>query len=382
MYTIDSKNNKITPLEKKTFAELGFRERSHLQEWIRTNPESLGEPLLIIQKEFSGFADTLERLDLLALDKQGNLVIIENKLDDSGRDVTWQALKYASYCSTLSKEQIRSIFQKYLDQHDKERNAEDILSKFFDDKDISELSFNRFQRIILVAANFRREVTSTVLWLMNYKIQVQCFKATPYELKGQFFLNLEQIIPTIDTEEYMVSMTNKTQDEISTVEEIKTRHKIRLKFWNHFLTAIKGKSDLFQNSSPTKDNALYAGGTGITYASYQVIVTGEYTAVALNFGRNETSENKLLYDALISHKDKIDSAFGEGLSWERNDGLKKSVLAIYKQGTNYFNEEEWKGIIDFLIVNINKLEKAVKPFLPEIRSVLVSTLKNKENIEE
>lgn len=382
MYTIDSENNKITPLEKKTFAELGFRERSHLQEWIRTNPESLGEPLLIIQKEFSGFADTLERLDLLALDKQGNLVIIENKLDDSGRDVTWQALKYASYCSTLSKEQIRSIFQKYLDQHDIERNAEDVLSKFFDDKDISELSFNRFQRIIMVAANFRREVTSTVLWLMNYKIQVQCFKATPYELKGQFFLNLEQIIPTIDTEEYMVSMTNKTQDEISTVEEIKTRHKIRLKFWNHFLTAIKGKSDLFQNSSPTKDNALYAGGTGITYASYQVIVTGEYTAVALNFGRNETSENKLLYDALISHKDKIDGAFGEGLSWERNDDLKKSVLAIYKQGTNYFNEEEWKDIVDFLIVNINKLEKAVKPFLPEIRSVLVATLKNKENIEE
>lgn len=31
--------------------------------------------------------DTRECLDLLALDKDGNLVIIENKLDDSGRDV-------------------------------------------------------------------------------------------------------------------------------------------------------------------------------------------------------------------------------------------------------------------------------------------------------
>jgi hypothetical protein len=44
--------------------------------------------MLIIQKEFCGFNDTNERLDLLALDKWGNLVIIENKLDDSGRDVT------------------------------------------------------------------------------------------------------------------------------------------------------------------------------------------------------------------------------------------------------------------------------------------------------
>jgi hypothetical protein len=38
------------------------------------------------------------------------LVLIENKLDNTGRDVTWQALKYVSYCSGLSKEQIRGIF--------------------------------------------------------------------------------------------------------------------------------------------------------------------------------------------------------------------------------------------------------------------------------
>ena len=70
-------------------------------------PEALGEELLIIQKEFDGFADTRERLDLLALDKDGRLVVIENKLDDSGRDVVWQALKYVAYCSNLTKAQIR-----------------------------------------------------------------------------------------------------------------------------------------------------------------------------------------------------------------------------------------------------------------------------------
>lgn len=43
------------------------------------------EELLIIQKEFDGFEDTRERLDLLALDKEGRLVLIENKLDDTGR---------------------------------------------------------------------------------------------------------------------------------------------------------------------------------------------------------------------------------------------------------------------------------------------------------
>ena len=43
---------------------------------------------------------------ILALDKEGFLVIIEHKLDDTGRDVTWQALKYASCCARLTKEEL------------------------------------------------------------------------------------------------------------------------------------------------------------------------------------------------------------------------------------------------------------------------------------
>lgn len=100
MYIINKDTNRIEKIESTTFKQLGFKEREHLQEWIANNPSCLNEDLLIIQKEFDGFNDTSERLDLLALDKQGNLVIIENKLDDTGRDVTWQVLKYSSYCST------------------------------------------------------------------------------------------------------------------------------------------------------------------------------------------------------------------------------------------------------------------------------------------
>jgi RecB family endonuclease NucS len=104
MYQIDKNKNRIKEISKKTFSELGFRERENLQEWIAYNPNIFGEELLIIQKEFANFDETNERLDLLAIDKNGNLVIIENKLDDSGKDVTWQSLKYTSYCSGLTKE--------------------------------------------------------------------------------------------------------------------------------------------------------------------------------------------------------------------------------------------------------------------------------------
>src|SRR6056297_943588 len=117
MFRVDRSQNRLSRLVQKRFSELNLRERDHLQEWLANQPDALGEELLIIQKEFDGFDETRERLDLLAIDKDGNLVIIENKLDDSGRDVVWQALKYASYCANLSRAQIIDIYQRYLNQH-------------------------------------------------------------------------------------------------------------------------------------------------------------------------------------------------------------------------------------------------------------------------
>lgn len=377
MFLIEKNSNSLKSLPKKTFSELGFRERSHLQEWIASNSEALGEKLLIVQKEFSGFAETYERLDLLALDKSGNLVIIENKLDDSGRDVTWQALKYASYCSTLKKDEIKSIFQNYLDSTAPGTNAEKRILEFLDESDFSDVSLNQgmSQRIVLISANFRKEVTSTVLWLMKFKIQLQCFKATPFELNGQNFLTLDQIIPTKDAQDYIISMNSKAQEEFNIEGEIKQRHKLRLEFWAEFLNAIKGKSSVFQSSSPTKDNNLYAGGFDLTYVGLKVVITDSYASVVFNIARQDKNENKTVFDVMIKHKKDIEGAFGASLEWERSDDLVKSSISYYKQGVSYFNKEDWQGMIEFLIEGINNLERAVKPFIGELKVALTKGLK-------
>lgn len=62
MYILDENNNTLQKATVCTFKELNLEERKHLQEWIAAEPNSLGEDLLIIQKEFDGFADTKERL--------------------------------------------------------------------------------------------------------------------------------------------------------------------------------------------------------------------------------------------------------------------------------------------------------------------------------
>ncbi len=368
MFSIDKNSNTIQKIKEKSFAELGFKEREHLQEWISKNPECLGEDLLIIQKEFDGFNDTYERLDLLAVDKQGNLVIIENKLDDSGRDVTWQALKYASYCSTLKKEQIRKIYQEFLDKEAVDQKAEDNLIEFFEANDFAEIAINsgQTQRIILIAANFRKEVTSTVLWLLNYKVRIQCFKVTPFENNGNLLLNIEQIIPMRESEEYVISMADKTQENINTQEELKSRHLLRLEFWKEFLKVMNQKSSLYQNVNASKDNWI-SGRTGISGIHLNMAISNYYARSELYMSRSSAEENKFVFDELAKNKTEIEKQFGENLIWERLDNKKACRVKHQLDNVDYFNKDDWSKMIEFMVDGMLRMEKAFKEPLAKVR---------------
>ena len=219
MFLVDSKNKTTEKIREISFKEVGLKERKDLQEWIANNPNMLGEDLLIIQKEFDGFNDTNERLDLLALDKEGNIVVIENKLDDSGRNVVWQSLKYAGYCSSLKKEDIRSIFQQYLIKTGSTESAEVIITDFLNKPDFSEVQLNQdlTQRIILVAKEFRKEVTNTVIWARKFGMKIQCIKVIPFMIGEQLIVDTDQIIPVKDIEDIMIGYDEKSLDRKSVV---------------------------------------------------------------------------------------------------------------------------------------------------------------------
>ena len=370
MYLIASDRSHITRLEEKKFSELGFRERNHLQEWLAENPQALGEELLIIQKEFHDFNDTNERLDLLAIDKQGNLVIIENKLDDSGRDVTWQALKYASYCSSLTKGQIRSIFQDYLSKKSKYESAEEKLTEFFE-KDYEELTLNSGagQRIIMVAGKFRKEVTSTVIWLLNYKIRLQCFKATPFALDSQWFLNIEQILPVPDMEDFTISMADKTQDSINSQESLKSRHHVRLEFWSDYIKASNLDNSLFRNCSPSKDNWISIG-IGITGVTINIVISKSNARCEIYINRGKKEENKKVFDFYLQHKEEIEKEFGDTLQWERMNDKVSARIKYQLDDVNVFQKDDWPKMTQFLINTSQKMEKVFRAYSKKLSPFL------------
>ncbi|MDN5215111.1 DUF4268 domain-containing protein [Fulvivirgaceae bacterium BMA12] len=366
MYLINQDNNSIQKVGETTFRELGFRERDHLQEWIAKNPSCLNEELLIIQKEFSGFSDTNERLDLLALDKQGNLIVVENKLDDSGRDVTWQVLRYASYCSSLNTDEIINIFNAYLG----DGTAQEKLEEFFESEDYEErLNTGNSQRIMMVSGSFRKEVTSTVLWLMNYGLRIQCFKATPFKMGEQLFINFEQVIPMREAEEFIISMAQKNRDNIEKQEELKSRHHIRREFWEKMLAAISPVSQLYQNVNASKDHWLSAG-AGMSGVVYNTLITKSYVRIELTISGRSQEENKEIFDLLLAKKNQIEEHFGKPLGWERLDNKRMSRVKYEEGDVNLFNKEDWDTMIAFFVEYLPRFENAFKNAIPEVNRSL------------
>ena len=369
MFRINRTDNRIIPLQAKSFNELGFKERDHLQEWLAFRPDALGEELLIIQKEFAGFTGTRERLDLLALDKNGNLVVIENKLDDSGRDVVWQALKYASYCANLSKSQVVEIFQKHLKKHDED--AESKICEFLNADDINEVKINtgNSQRLVFVAANFPKEVTNTALWLLGQGISIQCFRATPYAFGEELLLKIDQIIPTPEAEEFMIGMKAKEDEEKSTEVVLKDRERVRLAFWEEALKLFeKSECRLYDSVNPSKDHWLGAG-SGVALCPFILVFLKTKIRVELYLGRRDIAENKFLFNELEKRKEEIEKNFGGKLIWNHKEDRKASLIQFGKPFDGY-NQENWPQMIEWLISNMTLLEKALKKPLSDAASKL------------
>ena len=331
------------------------------------SPEALGEELLVIQKEFDGFADTRERLDLLALDKKCRLVVIENKLDDSGRDVVWQALKYVAYCSSLKKAEIVRIYQDYLDRWYDGQNAVENLCDFLSVEDLEETVLNagNEQRLILVAANFRKEVTAAVLWLIGHGIRAQCFRVLPYSLDEELLIDLQQIIPTPEAADYMIGLLEKESEEKSEQGTQNRRGEMRRSFWVKALEELRARGvSLYANISPSKDHWL-ASATGIAGCSYNLIFSKKEARVELYFSRYEADENKWIFDQLKQRKSEIEKSFDAELNWLRLDS-KKSSRIHYSKAFDGFNDENWPDMIEWLCNHIVSLEEAFSETLEHL----------------
>jgi RecB family endonuclease NucS len=96
----------LTKIPETTMQKQGFRERQDLQRLLKENISVIGDNLFVLAEEFSPWEDSNCRIDLLAMDSRGSLVVIELKRTEDGGHMDIQAVRYAAMVSALSFKQV------------------------------------------------------------------------------------------------------------------------------------------------------------------------------------------------------------------------------------------------------------------------------------
>lgn len=95
-------NGNLVPVRRHA---LGSEEL--LEGWIAKDPSIIGLDVLVIGRQV--ITDFNGRIDILAMDREGALVIMELKRDRTPRDIVAQTLDYASWVATLTTKRIHEI---------------------------------------------------------------------------------------------------------------------------------------------------------------------------------------------------------------------------------------------------------------------------------
>lgn len=166
MLRIDRNQKSFVQLTAPTLAQSAITERYDLQEYIFNSPDKffpeIGQNLFLLGKEVMASADVQDRIDLLAVDKEGACVIVELKRGNHKFHML-QAISYAGMVSQWSAEELLELL---------ESERRESLAEFLD---CEPEDINRRQRIILLAEAYDYALLIAAQWLgETHGVDIAC----------------------------------------------------------------------------------------------------------------------------------------------------------------------------------------------------------------
>ena len=358
-------NDAFRSIAEASLAEMKLRERGDLQRLLRTQVEVLGDDLYVIAEEFGDWEDSRRRIDLLAIDKNGNLVVIELKRTTDGGHMELQAIRYASMVSTMTFSRAVEIHAEYLSGHgENSGEAQQRILEFLGWEEPDEENFAADVRIVLVSEDFGKELTTAVLWLRDHDIDICCVRLKPYQNGATRLIDVQQIIPLPEAIDYQVQVREKEQQGKMKRAE---RYDERLRYWQGLIAVARSQKTRHANIKPGSYSWLGASsgirGLGLNYATVQ-----ENGVVELYIDRRDEAENKRIFDHIFAWRENVEKVFGEKLFWERLDGKRACRIKYVLENGGYRTAEaQWPAVHAAMVAAMTKLETALKPALDSLK---------------
>ncbi len=157
-------DGKLTLIET-SLTQQGRSEAYDLESWVASDSSLIGPDLRIIGRQVHTASGPL---DLLGIDRSGNLVIIELKRDRLPREALAQAIDYASDVASWDLDKVSEVCTKHTG-----KSLEDFISEEFEEENLESLNVNSAQRIILIGFSIEGALERMIQWLSDtYSISI------------------------------------------------------------------------------------------------------------------------------------------------------------------------------------------------------------------
>jgi len=167
---------------------VSFETEKDIEELLEKNIEILEKNAFIIGRQVR--TEDGKYIDLLALDKNANTIIIELKKGETPHFTSSQILDYFSWVKSLKKQQqINEIAKK---NHLGEFHT--IEQKFNDHFGNTPNDWNLNQRLIIVGEQIDKKTKQVATDLLEYNLDISCVELNAFELGQEKIVSIRTIV--------------------------------------------------------------------------------------------------------------------------------------------------------------------------------------------
>lgn len=256
-------------------------------------------------------------IDILAVDSNGEMVIIENQLEQTDHKHLGQLLTY------LAGQQGRGS-------------------------------------LVWIAESFRDEHRAVIDWLNRNTVEDFSFFAVEIELwrisnspPAPRFRAVAQPNP--------VAKNIRDATRVTDDPELAERHRIRLAFWQSFAEFLKARNSFFAIRRPIKTAACrFRIGLPGARILARISIRNQLASVSLVISRDPERKR---YLALLAQKATIEAEFGEPLSWDEKAGMKRSVISVVRSPVNPADTSQYPDVNAWMLERMDRLRSVLGPHL-------------------
>jgi len=203
------KSDNVVKVTKK---QLDYEHR--LEKWLLEDISILSSNLAVIGSQvLTPFG---KRIDILAMNSAGELIVIELKRDKTYREIIAQVLDYATWIKDLDYDGINSILIKY--GKSEHKDIEDFYTEAFN-KDVEDVEFNSDHKMIIVGSDIDDSTVRIINYLAKepYSVNINAVNFNYFkDNEGKEYLAQAFILPEDNITEESKSKSRKRAKSIIT----------------------------------------------------------------------------------------------------------------------------------------------------------------------